>query len=62
VLVGTETGDDAAVLKINSDLALVQTVDFFTPIVDDPLPVRRDLGGQLFERRLLPWAAPPCSP
>jgi cysteine desulfurase len=36
VLVGTETGDDAAVFKINSDLALVQTVDFFTPIVDDP--------------------------
>ncbi len=36
VLVGTETGDDAAVYKINDDLALVQTVDFFTPIVDDP--------------------------
>jgi cysteine desulfurase NifS/selenium donor protein len=36
ILVGTETGDDAAVFSINEDLALVQTVDFFTPIVDDP--------------------------
>ena len=36
VLVGTETGDDAAVFSLNKDLALVQTVDFFTPIVDDP--------------------------
>ena len=36
ILVGTETADDAAVFFINDDLALVQTVDFFTPIVDDP--------------------------
>ena len=36
VLVGTETGDDAAVFSLNKDIALVQTVDFFTPIVDDP--------------------------
>jgi len=36
VLVGTETGDDAAVFLLNKDVALVQTVDFFTPIVDDP--------------------------
>jgi len=36
VLVGTETGDDAAVFALNEELALVQTVDFFTPIVDDP--------------------------
>jgi selenide, water dikinase len=34
VLVGTE--DDAGVYRINDDIALVQTVDFFTPIVDDP--------------------------
>ena len=34
VLVGTE--DDAGVYKITEDIALVQTVDFFTPIVDDP--------------------------
>mgnify|MGYP001331334538 FL=1 len=36
LLVGTETSDDAGVYKIRDDLALVQTVDFFTPIVDDP--------------------------
>jgi selenide,water dikinase len=36
VLVGFETSDDAAVYRLNDELALVQTVDFFTPIVDDP--------------------------
>ena len=36
ILVGSETSDDAAVYRINDDTALVQTVDFFTPIVDDP--------------------------
>lgn len=36
ILVGTETSDDATVYKISKDLALVQTLDFFTPIVDDP--------------------------
>ena len=33
---GTETGDDAAVYRLREDIALVQTVDFFPPIVDDP--------------------------
>jgi selenide,water dikinase len=36
VLVGFETSDDAGVYRLRDDLALVQTVDFFTPIVDDP--------------------------
>lgn len=36
MLVGLDTSDDAGVYKINSDTALVQTLDFFTPIVDDP--------------------------
>ena len=36
VLVGFDTGDDAGVYLITPDIALVQTVDFFTPIVDDP--------------------------
>jgi len=36
LLVGTETSDDAGVVRVAPDLALVQTVDFFTPIVDDP--------------------------
>lgn len=36
VLVGSATADDAGVFRIDRDRALVQTVDFFTPIVDDP--------------------------
>jgi selenide, water dikinase len=36
VLVGFETSDDAGVYLLNENTALVQTVDFFTPIVDDP--------------------------
>jgi len=35
-LVGLETSDDAGVYQLNDEVALVQTVDFFTPIVDDP--------------------------
>ena len=37
VLVGFDTNDDAGVYRLDDHLALVQTVDFFTPIVDDPL-------------------------
>ena len=36
LLVGLDTSDDAGVYKISENLALVQTLDFFTPIVDDP--------------------------
>lgn len=36
LLVGYETGDDAGVYRLTPDLALIQTVDFFTPVVDDP--------------------------
>ncbi len=36
MLVGTETADDAGVFRLRPDLAIVNTVDFFTPIVDDP--------------------------
>lgn len=35
LLVGIKTGDDAAVYRVGEDLAIIQTVDFFTPIVDD---------------------------
>jgi cysteine desulfurase len=35
VLVGTDTADDAAVYRLSEEVAIVQTVDFFTPIVDD---------------------------
>ena len=40
LLVGLDPADDAAVYRLNEELALVQTLDFFTPIVDDP----RDFG------------------
>src|ERR671933_291674 len=36
VLVAADTSDDAGVVQLADDLAIVQTVDFFTPIVDDP--------------------------
>jgi selenide,water dikinase len=36
VLVGAATADDAGIYRLSDDVALVQTVDFFTPIVDDP--------------------------
>jgi selenide,water dikinase len=36
VLVGFETADDAGVFRLTDEIALVQTVDFFTPVVDDP--------------------------
>ncbi len=35
LLVGLDTADDA-VYKLNDDMALIQTLDFFTPMVDDP--------------------------
>ena len=35
-MVGFDTADDAAVYRMSDDLALVQTVDFFPPVVDDP--------------------------
>jgi selenide,water dikinase len=36
LLVGARAGDDAGVYRIDRNRALVQTTDFFTPIVDDP--------------------------
>ena len=36
LLVGLETGDDAAVYRVTDDLAIIFTTDFFTPVVDDP--------------------------
>lgn len=36
IIVGADTSDDAAVFRLSDDTAIVQTVDYFTPIVDDP--------------------------
>jgi len=41
LLVGFDTADDAGVYRLRDDLALVQTLDFFTPIVDDPFEYGR---------------------
>jgi selenide,water dikinase len=41
VLVGLDTADDAAVYRVSDDVAVVTTVDFFTPIVDDPFDFGR---------------------
>jgi selenide,water dikinase len=35
-MIGIETSDDAAVYKLNEDTAIIETLDFFTPVVDDP--------------------------
>ena len=36
MLVGLDTSDDAAVYKIDNDKAIIHTIDFFTPVVNDP--------------------------
>src|SRR2546421_7390751 len=36
LMVGAATSDDAAVVRLSDEIALVQTIDFFTPLVDDP--------------------------
>ncbi len=41
MIVGFDTADDAGVYRLREDLAIVQTVDFFTPIVDDPFEYGR---------------------
>src|SRR5438270_13599964 len=41
VIVGFQTSDDAGVYQLTDELALVHTVDFFTPIVDDPFDFGR---------------------
>jgi selenide,water dikinase len=41
LIIGYDTADDAAVYRLRDDMALVQTVDFFTPIVDDPFDYGR---------------------
>lgn len=48
LLVGSDTLDDAAVYRLNEDIALVQTVDFFTPVVDDPYDFGRIAAANAF--------------
>lgn len=48
LLVGAATFDDAAVYRLSDDIALVQTVDFFTPVVDDPYDFGRIAAANAF--------------
>ena len=48
LLVGSDTLDDAAIYLLSDDLALVQTVDFFTPVVDDPYDFGRIAAANAF--------------
>jgi selenide,water dikinase len=48
VLVGSDTLDDAAVYRLTDEIALVQTVDFFTPVVDDPYDFGRIAAANAF--------------
>ena len=52
MLVAAETADDAGVVRLTDDLALVQTVDFFTPIVDDPYAFGRIAATNALSRHL----------
>ena len=52
VLVGHATSDDAAVYRLSDDQALVATVDYFTPIVDDPYDFGRIAAANALSRRL----------
>ena len=52
LLVGLAPSDDAAVYRLDDERALVFTLDFFPPIVDDPADVRRDRGDERAQRRV----------
>jgi selenide, water dikinase len=48
LLVGADTFDDAAIYRLSDEIALVQTVDFFTPVVDDPFDFGRIAAANAF--------------
>lgn len=61
LLVGTGTFDDGAVLKLSDELALVQSVDFFTPIVDDPFDFGRVAAANALSDLFAMGADPLCA-
>jgi len=61
VLVGFETADDAGVYRLREDLAIVQTVDFFTPIVDDPFDFGRVAAANALSDIYAMGATPVCA-
>lgn len=74
LLVGNSTKDDAAVYQVSEDLAVINTVDFFTPIVDDPFDFGRisaanaisdiyAMGGKpIFANAILSWPVEKLAP
>jgi selenide, water dikinase len=74
LLVGNSSKDDAAVYQVSDDLAIINTVDFFTPIVDDPYDFGRiaaanalsdvyAMGGKpLFANAILSWPVEKIDP
>lgn len=52
VIIGIEGFEDAGVYKITDEIALVQTIDFFTPVVDDPYWFGQDCGRKRVQRHL----------
>ncbi len=61
VLVGFDTSDDAGVYRLREDLAIVSTVDFFTPIVDDPLQFGRIAAANALSDVYAMGAVPVCA-
>ncbi len=61
VLVGFDTADDAGVYRLRDDLAIVQTVDFFTPIVDDPFDFGRVAAANALSDIYAMGATPVCA-
>ena len=59
LMVGHEGLDDAAVWRISDDVAVVQTIDFFTPLVDDPYTFGRIAATNAFSDIYAMGARPP---
>src|SRR4029077_13220351 len=55
LLVGTETGDDAAVWRLDDETCIVATTDFFMPMVDDPFDFGRIAGNNYGFLRAFFW-------
>ena len=54
-LLGFHSSDDAAVTQLRPDLAIVQSLDFFMPIVDDPYTFGM-IAAAILSRTFMPWA------
>ncbi len=61
LLVGRETSDDAGVYRLTADVALVQTIDFITPVVNDPYDFGQ-LPPPMPSATFTPWAGVPRRP